>query len=413
MFQSLFILGRQPGLGIAELESLYGAKALQPLNGVPAVLVDADPNDIPFSRLGGSIKLCKILAELPSTHWGDISKYLKDTVPKHLQYVPEGKLQLGVSVYGIEVPLPRLSATGLELKKVIRAAGRSVRLIPNKTHALNSAQVLHNHLTGNTGWELVLVRNQDKTILAQTLQEQDIEAYAARDQARPKRDARVGMLPPKLAQIIVNLATGGETASGERAAESEEDTTRNAQRATRAILDPFCGTGVLLQEALLMDYNVIGSDIEPRMIDYSRVNLDWLANNHEVSGTHSLIEADATSYTWPRPLPTIAAETYLGRPFSALPAPHILNEVMQDVHTIHRKFLKNVARQTPPGHRMCIAVPAWRTHSGFVHLKTLDSLGELGYTRLSFVHAGDNDLIYYREGQIVGRELVVLERSGK
>lgn len=59
---------------------------------------------------------------------------------------------------------------------------------------------------------------------------QDIESYTARDQARPMRDARVGMLPPKLAQIIINLAL------------SNNDITE--------VLDPFCGTGVVLQEGI-------------------------------------------------------------------------------------------------------------------------------------------------------------------
>ncbi len=84
---------------------------------------------------------------------------------------------------------------------------------------------------------------------------------------------------------------------------------------------------------------------------------------------------------------------------------------MQDVDTIHKKFLQNVARQTKPGFRLCIAVPAWKTKNGFQHLKTLDSLEELGYTRVSFAHARPKDLVYHREDQIVARELVVLIRK--
>jgi DNA-binding sugar fermentation-stimulating protein len=60
---------------------------------------------------------------------------------------------------------------------------------------------------------------------------------------------------------------------------------------------------------------------------------------------------------------------------------------------------------------MCIAVPAWKTERGFKHLPSLDSLEELGYTRLSFVHAKSDDLLYYRENQVVARELVTLIRK--
>ena len=107
----------------------------------------------------------------------------------------------------------------------------------------------------------------------------------------------------------------------------------------------------------------------------------------------------------------IAGETYLGRPFSSLPDRETLSGVMQDVNLIHKRFLQNVVRQTQSGFNLCIAIPAWKTPEGFKHLKLLDSLEELGYTRRSFVHADNEDLLYYREGQIVARELVVLIRK--
>lgn len=390
MSQTLAIHGRQPALGRAELESLYGATALLPLGDVGS-LIDLPADQIDFNRLGGSLKLARVLNTIDSVHWPDIEDYLAKTIPEHLQYVPEGKLKLGLSVYGLSVSADRLNASGLKLKKVIKAAGRSVRLIPNKQPELNSASVLNNKLTGPNGWELLLVKDGSKTWLAQTVHVQDIDAYAARDQARPKRDARVGMLPPKLAQIIINLANPPEGGK---------------------VLDPFCGTGVIAQEALIMKFDALGSDIDERMVEYAWANMDWLCHHFPVNGTAvGFRVGDATSYQWTEGFDAIACETYLGRPFSATPKPAVLKEVMQDVDTIHRKFLKNVATQTRPGFRMCIAVPAWKTGRGFQHLKTLDSLEELGYTRVSFVHAGAEDLIYHREGQIVGRELVTLIRK--
>lgn len=167
-----------------------------------------------------------------------------------------------------------------------------------------------------------------------------------------------------------------------------------------------------------MGYNTVGTDLEPRMIEYSEANLSWLTKRHDLAPrTYKLSVGDATDCQWTPPtiqhlssIVHIACETYLGQPFSAEPAPEKLRQVMQDVDTIHRKFLQNVTRQTKPGFRMCLAVPAWKTKNGFKHLKMLDSLEELGYTRMSFVHAKNSQLIYHREGQIVGRELVVLTR---
>src|SRR3989344_4070093 len=207
MNQTLCIFGRLPSLSLAELESLYGADKLQAV-GDHAALLDIEPAQVDFSRLGGTVKFCKVLTVLDTTIWTEIQKFLEKSVPEHASQLPEGKMRLGLSVYGVNVSERQINATGLALKKVIRSSGRSVRVIPNDELALNSAKVLHNQLTGALGWELIFVRDGQKTILAQNIAEQDIQAYAARDQARPKRDSRVGMLPPKLAQVIVNLAAG-------------------------------------------------------------------------------------------------------------------------------------------------------------------------------------------------------------
>lgn len=388
--QSVCILGRQPAIGLAELESLFGPNNLRPAGaGSHAALLNLDPARVPIDRLGGTIKVCKLLTPLPFTDWPSIHKYLSDALPRHLEFIPEGKIRLGLSVYGLNVTSTKINSSALALKKIIQAADRSVRVVPNKAPQLNTAQVLHNQLTGATGMELVLIADGSQTILAQTTAVQDIVAYGQRDQNRPKRDARVGMLPPKLAQIIINLAV------------------REQASRPLTILDPFCGTGVILQEALLMGYRAYGSDIDQRMVDYSGANLRWFQFRPD---SWELETADATDHRW-QPFDVVASETYLGRPFSAAPKPEILDQVVRDVDTIHQKFFKNLAQQTKPGLPICLALPAWHTKNGFRHLPSLDRLTDMGYTRASFVHAKNEDLIYHREGQIVARELVVITRN--
>jgi hypothetical protein len=411
MTQSVAILGRQPALGAAELESLFGADKLTRL-GDNAMLVDVEPFEVPIARLGGSTRVAKLLTYLPYTDWKKIEQYIAEELPKHVCCLAPGKIRFGLSTYGLKVTPNQINASALAMKKVVKNAGRSIRVVPNKDTSLNTAQVLHNRLPAELGMELLLIKDGQRTVLAQTTAVQDIEAYGARDQARPKRDARVGMLPPKLAQIIINLA-GSHTLTSSGLPPTMEQTakSRPTHPGPAKLLDPFCGTGVILQEALLAGYDAYGTDIEERMIDYSKYNLEWLATKYDLTSKTYLLETgDATSFEW-QEFDLIACETYLGRPFSALPKPEVLQEVMQDVDTIHKKFLKNVAEQTSPGFRMCIAVPAWRTKSGFKHLKTLDNLDDLGYTRVSFVHADTRELIYNRENQVVGRELVTLIRK--
>lgn len=393
------MLGRQPELGMAELERIYGPDNVSPLYDAGAALIYVDIEASALERLGGSFKLAKVLTNIDSTNWKAIEKYLASSIPQRIQHVPEGKFRLGLSVYGLNVSAETINITNLRLKKVIKATSRSIRVIPNKSPALNSAQVIHNHLTGPTGWELLIIRNGNRVILAQTIAEQDIDSYTARDQARPARDAFVGMLPPKLAQVMINLAVG------------QTQPTKEYE-----ILDPFCGTGVVLQEALLMGYGATGADLSEKMIDYTTRNIDWLKSIYpKLTNIPTSAElGDATTATWKsaQKISAIASEAYLGQPFSAPPSPAKLEQVRGNCNHIISEFLKNAARQIEPGTPVCIAIPAWRNQDGGLsHLPLTQRLDQLGYSRVQFKHVDAKDLLYFRPDQIVARELLVLYRG--
>lgn len=386
---TICILGRQPAIGLAELEAVYGASAIRVVSDTIAV-VDAE---VDFARFGSLIKTAKLLTPLPGTNPQKGIDYCRRAMPEHLGYLPEGKLKLGVSLYGLQMPVHKLNANVLSLKKVVKNTGRSVRVVPNTDLALSSAQTLHNQLTSDLGMELILVRDGDQMLLGQVTAVQDINDYTRRDRGRPKRDARVGMLPPKLAQIIINLAVG----------QADKPIT---------ILDPFCGTGVIPQEALLQNYDVIGTDLEPRMVAYTEENLAWLRQHYStITAEQTLEVGDATSHKWPETIHYVAFEGFLGTPFSAEPSVEKLRETIHDANTIMRKFLKNIAPQLAPGARLCVGAPAWFVRGKTHHLPALDDLKNLGYNRIDFEHARREDLIYHREDQIVGRELVVLVKE--
>lgn len=462
--QSVLILGRQPALGLAELESLYGAAKLRPIgdssrgtgnggelnhggrdngSGInasasqakPAVIVDVDPCLLAFDRLGGSVKFAKLLTTLDTTHWRQIEAFLVKVAPGHSRTMPAGKLLLGLSIIGFDtigsrgnnsgggssgtsnsggMSLKQLEATGLTLKKAIRATGRPVRLVPNKTPELNAAQVIHNKLTGPNGWELTLIKDGRQIHVVQTVKVQDIDAYARRDRERPKRDSKVGMLPPKLAQIIINLAVGPLPEDNlSSICDIPAGETIPRPQLGHTVLDPFCGTGVILQEALLMGYDAYGTDLEQRMTEYSQINLEWLQQLYGKLPTGFRLETgDATSHTWTPPADFVAAETYLGRPFTSTPNPEILAQTITDCNLIIKKFLHNIHGQLAPGTRLCLAVPAWQTRPGqFKHLPLIDQIGQLGYNQVKFGHASGAELLYYREGQITARQLLVITRS--
>ena len=112
----------------------------------------------------------------------------------------------------------------MKLKKILVRHGRSVRVVENRDAVLTTATSLHNGLSGKNERKVELIKLDDDWY--KVVGVQDIDAYSKRDQTRPARDAKVGMLPPKLAQILINLC--GPLKPGS------------------VVLDPFCGTGVVL-----------------------------------------------------------------------------------------------------------------------------------------------------------------------
>ncbi|MBR2741434.1 hypothetical protein IKD98_01610, partial [Candidatus Saccharibacteria bacterium] len=195
----LAILGRQPEISMAELEALSGVKwhqmsfsgrssrlssqgsSLSPRSncGFPSKDISM-PLDI--IRLGGCLKLAVELEEKPL---------------EYLQKLPEGKITIGVSDYSKGASKKTAVQEALKLKKILVRHERSVRVVENKEATLSTATSLHNGLSGKSERKVELIKLDDDWY--KVIGVQDIDAYRRRDQARPARDAKVGMLPPKLA----------------------------------------------------------------------------------------------------------------------------------------------------------------------------------------------------------------------
>lgn len=386
----LAILGRQPALGMAELEAVFGSEHTRWFSEQAAII---ETDNFSIDRFGGTLKAGLIVADLPRAEWRQASMKVVQLYEKKLSEL-DGKITLGVSAYGFDASPRDVQKTGIILKQKLKARGASLRLLPNAEPALNTAASHHNKLgTSTNKVELLVVRARSgRVVIAQSTGTQNISAYAARDQGRPKRDAFVGMLPPKLAQIMINLAFTSSSPPW--------------------LLDPFCGTGVVLQEAALLGYRVYGTDLSEKMIDYSQYNLEWLQATHRINFDWRLHMGDAIETTWQQPINVVVGETYLGQPFSAPPSPDKLDQVRSVCDTIITKFLQNLAPQITSGTPLCLAVPAWRDTSGRItHLPLIGRLHELGYARRPLQHVKPEDLLYYREDQIVARELLVLTKS--
>jgi tRNA G10 N-methylase Trm11 len=393
------ILGRQPAISIAELERVYGDVSwFSEISALVQPSAEADYIDI--QRLGGSQKAGKVVLQVPGRDWRAASLKIVQHYSKAWAK-KDGKITLGISAYGFSEGPRDIQKTGLVLKSKLKPTGTSLRLIPNQEAALSTATSHHNKLgLADNKVELIVVKGQSGIVIAESTGAQNITALAARDQGRPKRDAFVGMLPPKLAQIMINLA-GLEKG---------------------LILDPFCGTGVILQEGLLMGYNVFGSDIAEKMISYTEANIQWLENNHDFKNqTAEWTVGDATTTTWqsnindtPQKLKidAVVAEGYLGQPFSAPPSNSKLTEVRGNTNHILSEFLKNLAGQIEPGTPVVFGVPAWKDIDGrFTHLPLLTKVEDLGFSYVELRNVRPDQLLYFRPDQIVAREILVLVKN--
>jgi len=389
------LLGRQPAISIAELEQVFGDVSWF---SDSSALIETAQN-VEIQRLGGTQKIGRVILTLPTRDWRTISMKIVSHYSKEWGS-REGKITLGLSAYGFDVSVRDIQKTGLVLKTKLKQTGPSLRLIPNQEAALSTATSHHNKLgLADNKVELLIVRGRDQVVIAESLGAQNITALAARDQGRPRRDAFVGMLPPKLAQIMINLA-GPLAASPTGSLDKPR------------VLDPFCGTGVILQEALLLRYAAYGSDLSEKMVRFSQDNLTWLKGHAGVSEDWELAEGDAMDMHWQQPIDAVVAETYLGQPFSAPPSSGKLTEVRGNCHHIISRFLKNLAPQLTAGTPVVIAVPAWRAVDGsFTHLPLVKDLAHLGYEEVPFRNVRPDQLLYYRPDQVVAREILVLKKS--
>ena len=371
----LAVLGRQPKISLAELESLFaGVRQISPSL---ASFNSSIPPDI--SRLGGSLKLAK---ELDFSPLG----YLKS--------LPEGKITLGISDFSKTATKKTAQIEALKLKKILSRHGRSVRVLENKEAILSTATSHHNQLAEKKNHVELIKFDKDWFVVIGV---QNITAYAHRDQNRPARDAKVGMLPPKLAQILLNLCG------------------RLPEKSV--VLDPFCGTGVVLQEALLMGYTPYGTDLSERMVEYSEKNLKWLATgkgltNSDAYAKMEICVGDAMDFDWQKNIDDVACETYLGPPMSTVPPEIKLKSAKQECKPIILGFLKNLARKLKKDTPVVLAIPAWLKENGeYSRLNILDEIENLGYNVVKLKNSDQKDLLYHRDGQIVARELIILRKN--
>ena len=402
MAQYIAILGRQPELSAAELNAVARAHLASVLPLMQqAVLVTAPSSfaDL-YPRFGGLVKLGVVLTQLPTVDavFGD--GFLKQLFP-HLP--AKGKIVFGVSTYGSAPFVRKTQALGKRLKVFFSENGRPARFLASEQGVLSSVVVAKERLL-DRGMELLLIeRDHGDIVVGHTVAVQAFEDFSERDYGRPKRDTASGMLPPKLARIMVNLSGAG---------------------ASSRLLDPFCGSGTVLQEALFLGCrSVIGSDISQKAAAETKENLSWISRKkHYDLSAVTLLSSDVSELPKgvpPASIDAVVTEPYLG---PSQESAHSLS-VRTELEALYLRAFRVFFRLLVPGGRIVFLFPVLYENEKPHFIMNLDALLGVGFRlvqalppefvrlyheKLSF----RNSLVYRRSGQRVGRELLLFEKAG-
>jgi len=405
---TFFILGNHTSLAVAELATAIGKEKDYSMLSNHILLLEEPAENLSYlqNNLAGIVKSGSIIAELPT--WND--EQLQDLVLSGLCDVQtESKINFGISLYNFsEKSLPKdlqkqAERLGLSVKKELRKNGQSVRYVSSKEPDLSSVILIENNVL-TSGAEFVIIRTKSGFLFGQTETVQNYKAWSERDFGRPARDAKNGMLLPKLARTMINLA-------GTNLSET-------------TLLDPFCGSGTVLMEAALMGTkNILGSDISEKAIEDTKINTDWIESNLlETSSNTTLFVSPAQNLHEhvKKPVDLIVAETYLGPPRKGNESHQSIKHVGEDLVELNREAFTELFDLLKKGGKAVIAFPVFLTKEEEIHLPLKPLLEAIGFTIAQTLPATApaiqseqteaGGFLYERKGQLVAREILVLEK---
>jgi tRNA G10 N-methylase Trm11 len=378
--QYIVHLGKNRTLSLSEIEATTGEVPVLAGNAALLGKLPTSPKKF-LNQLGGAIKLSEIVWDGPGE---------ADIIAQELQkQKPEGKLAFGINIYPEN--RKKLDTLLRAVKKVLKTNGRNSRF-PNKGGNLSSATIVKGGLMKHqTDFNLIQIDNQ--TLISRTVAVQDFEGYSQRDYEKPARLAKAGMLPPKLAQTMINMS---------------QLVTGPCDLTNQTVYDPFCGSGTILGEGLIKEMHVIGSDLSEEAIEAAQINLPWIKQKFHTPGNHTLFLKDATQLTkadLPTPPDMVITETYLGPPRSVVLSPEKIYEFYDDLMPLYLNFLETIHPLLNPKTPLVIAFPVYHAAKGPIRLpKLVEQILPIGYKL-------NRELIYHRSDQVVGRHILILEHT--
>lgn len=389
-----FILGNNPSLSIAELNSLLNIKKselLTPNFLIADLNIEINPEKL-IQRLGGIIKIGLIKKESIIKH-DDLVENSKNLAISKQKNSPSGKFTFGISTYGVNDVNKK--DIGIKIKQAFKKLNQSSRFVISNEKTLSSVVITQNKLI-KRGIELIISKKDNNYIIGETISVQPFKDLSRRDFGRPARDDHSGMLPPKLAITMINLACKNSL--------------------DISILDPFCGSGTVLGEAIIMGYkDLYGSDISKKAIDDTYTNINWikeLYNINNVSLKLKIKSAEKLSqFIKSQSIDAIVTEPYLG------PQRGMINfkETISNLENLYSNVIKEFNIILKSSGRIVMVWPSFYGQkpinpniSGFKIINPIpDNLRNSKFIKMT----NRDTILYGRQGQKVYREIVILEKE--
>jgi tRNA G10 N-methylase Trm11 len=388
-----FVFGNHPSLSLAELLAITNYGQGQFFNqsilaiDLPLKIVSASFID----NLGGTIKMGEVLSILPITEKNQVPEIIKKEILS-LAKNSQAKFNFAFSDYSGHLLAKNF---GLEIKEELKKRDINSRLVISKEKVLSSVVVSQNKLL-KRGVEIIIAENDQNILIGKTEAVQDFKELSKRDYGRPERDDFSGMLPPKLARMMINLA--GPT------------------QKELVLLDPFCGSGTILTEAALAGYKkMIGGDISPKAINDSKINLKWTIERYNLDPidcrfiNRSVL--NLAKVIKEKSVDLIITEPYLG-PQRALNNLSQVKEELEDLYShslaIFSKILKDNALVVMiwpvffTNHFIEVNIAGW---------EIVSPISDQWLKNENIILTKRKTLVYGRIGQKVWREILILKKK--
>ena len=156
----------------------------------------------------------------------------------------------------------------------------------------------------------------------------------------------------------------------------------NLSYARYNLLDPFCGVGTILQEAMISGIDVIGVDIDNESVEASRENLNWLKDKYNLKNNFRIIKGDSgklARYFGRNEVHAVATEPDLGPYYRKIPSREEVNSVVKTLENLYSDFFLGLRQVMRKKGKVAIVLPRLKYNNGYRDVNVENVISQSGF----------------------------------